>query len=169
VGFLDAVTGIRSPGHLADGRSRDPQELTAHEIPLQDGPGHRVPHPGGGDQLAGGDGFYHQRDLYDSIEGGSFPSWTLHVQIMPFEDAKTYRFNPFDLTKVWAGRMTLNRNVTDYHAEIEQAAFEPNDIVPGTGLSPDKMLLARSFSYSDAHPQRQRPGLCAELDGRPTS
>ena len=115
------------------------------------------------DRLAGEDGDYHQRDLFNSIEDGNFPSWTLHVQIMPFEDAKTYRFNPFDLTKVWphgdyplhkVGKMTLNRNVTDYHAEIEQAAFEPNNIVPGTGLSPDKMLLARGFSYSDAHRAR---------------
>ncbi len=116
-----------------------------------------------GDRLAGEDGDYHQRDLYTSIQEGNFPSWTLHVQIMPFEDAKTYRFNPFDLTKVWphgdyplheVGRLTLDRNVTDYHAEIEQAAFEPNNIVPGTGLSPDKMLLARGFSYSDAHRAR---------------
>ena len=85
------------------------------------------------------------------------------MQIMPFEDAKTYRFNPFDLTKVWphsdyqlreVGRMTLNRNVTDYHAQIEQAAFEPNNVVAGTGLSPDKMLLARGFSYADAHRAR---------------
>ena len=69
-----------------------------------------------GDRLAGEDGDYHQRDLYTSIQEGNFPSWTLHVQIMPFEDAKTYRFNPFDLTKVWphgdyplheVGRMTL--------------------------------------------------------------
>ena len=116
-----------------------------------------------GDRLAGEDGDYHQRDLFDSIESGNHPSWTLHVQIMPFEEAKTYRFNPFDLTKVWphsdyplheVGRMTLDRNVTDYHTEMEQAAFEPNNIVPGTGLSPDKMLLARGFSYADAHRHR---------------
>ncbi|MDN5917138.1 MAG: catalase [Pseudonocardia sp.] len=115
------------------------------------------------DRLAGEDGDYHQRDLYDSIERGEFPSWTLHVQIMAFADARTYRFNPFDLTKVWphgdyplveVGRFTLNRNVTDYHTEIEQAAFEPNNTVAGTGLSPDKMLLARGFSYSDAHRAR---------------
>ena len=115
------------------------------------------------DRLAGEDGDYHQRDLYTSIEEGNYPSWTLQVQIMPFEDAKTYRFNPFDLTKVWphgdyplheVGKMTLNRNVVDYHAQIEQAAFEPNNIVPGTGLSPDKMLLARGFSYADAHRAR---------------
>ena len=85
------------------------------------------------------------------------------MQIMPFEAAKTYRFNPFDLTKVWphgdyplvdVGTLTLNRNVTDYHTEMEQAAFQPNNTVPGTGLSPDKMLLARGFSYADAHRAR---------------
>ncbi len=115
------------------------------------------------DRLAGEDGDYHQRDLYTSIQDGNFPSWSLKVQIMPFEEAKTYRFNPFDLTKVWphsdyplidVGKLVLDRNVTDYHAEIEQAAFEPNNIVPGTGLSPDKMLLARGFSYADAHRAR---------------
>ncbi|MCB9408665.1 catalase [Mycolicibacterium sp.] len=116
-----------------------------------------------GDDMAGIDTDAHQRDLYESIQRGHAPSWTLYVQIMPFEEAKTYRFNPFDLTKVWphsdyplheVGRMALNQNVTDYHSEIEQAAFEPNNLIPGTGLSPDKMLLARGFSYSDAHRAR---------------
>ena len=115
------------------------------------------------DELAGKDGDFHQRDLYNAIERGEHPSWSLKMQIMPFEEAKTYRFNPFDLTKVWphrdyplidVGRMTLNRNVADYHTEMEQAAFEPNNTVPGTGLSPDKMLLARGFSYADAHRAR---------------
>jgi catalase len=115
------------------------------------------------DELAGKDGDYHQRDLYTALARGEYPSWTLKVQIMPYEEAKTYRFNPFDLTKVWphgdyplheVGRLTLDRNVSDYHAEIEQAAFEPNNQVPGTGLSPDKMLLARGFSYADAHRAR---------------
>ncbi|RAV06786.1 catalase [Mycolicibacterium sp. GF69] len=115
------------------------------------------------DRLVGEDTDYHTRDLYEAIEGGDHPSWSLKVQIMPFDDAKTYRFNPFDLTKVWphgdyplidVGKMVLNRNVTDFHTEMEQAAFEPNNIVPGTGLSPDKMLLARGFSYSDAHRAR---------------
>jgi len=115
------------------------------------------------DQMAAVDTDYHQRDLFEHLEAGEFPSWTLNMQIMPFEDAKTYRFNPFDLTKVWphadyplqeVGRLTLNRNVTDYHTEMEQAAFEPNNLVAGTGLSPDKMLLARGFSYSDAHRAR---------------
>ena len=115
------------------------------------------------DQMAGIDGDAHQRDLYSAIERGEHPSWTLKVQIMPFEEAKTYRFNPFDLTKVWphgdyplheVGKMTLNRNVADYHTQMEQAAFEPNNLVAGTGLSPDKMLLARGFSYADAHRAR---------------
>ena len=115
------------------------------------------------DRIAGQDADYHQRDLYNSIEAGDFPSWTLKMQIMPFEDAKTYHINPFDLTKVWphadyplieVGTLTLDRNVEDYFTEIEQAAFEPNNLVPGTGLSPDKMLLARGFSYSDAHRAR---------------
>jgi catalase len=115
------------------------------------------------DRMAGQDADYHQRDLYTAIGRGDFPSWTLKVQIMPFEEAKTYRFNPFDLTKVWphgdyplheVGKLVLDRNPADYHTQIEQAAFEPNNQVPGTGLSPDKMLLGRGFSYADAHRAR---------------
>ena len=115
------------------------------------------------DTLAGQDADYHQRDLYTAIGRGEYPSWTLKVQIMPFEEAKTYRFNPFDLTKVWphadyplheVGKLVLDRNPADMHTQIEQAAFEPNNQVPGTGLSPDKMLLGRGFSYADAHRAR---------------
>ena len=115
------------------------------------------------DQMASADTDYHTRDLFESIAGGDHPSWTLFVQLMPFDEAADYRFNPFDLTKVWphsdyplheVGRMTLDRNPTDHHTEIEQAAFEPNNLVPGIGPSPDRMLLARMFSYSDAHRHR---------------
>ena len=115
------------------------------------------------DHMAGADADYHTRDLFDAISKGDCPSWTLYMQIMPFDDAETYRYNPFDLTKVWphgdyplikVGRLTLNRNPTDHHTEIEQAAFEPNNLVPGIGISPDKMLLARVFSYADAHRAR---------------
>jgi catalase len=115
------------------------------------------------DELAGKDADYHQRDLYTAIRRGEYPSWTLKVQIMPFEEAKTYRFNPFDLTKVWphadyplheVGKLVLDRNPVDMHTQIEQAAFEPNNQVPGTGLSPDKMLLGRGFAYADAHRAR---------------
>src|SRR3977135_461349 len=116
-----------------------------------------------GDAMAGIDGDAHQRDLYNAIEAGDYPSWSMKVQIMPFEDARTYRFNPFDMTKVWphgdyplmnVGRLTLDRNPSDYHTEIEQAAFEPSNMVPGIGPSPDKMLLGRLFSYPDAHRAR---------------
>jgi catalase len=115
------------------------------------------------DQMAGRDADYHRRDLFTAIKRGEFPSWTLKVQIMPFADARTYRYNPFDLTKVWphddyplreVGRLVLDRNVSDFHTEMEQLAFEPDNQVPGTGLSPDKMLLARGFSYADAHRAR---------------
>ncbi|MBN1833329.1 MAG: catalase [Deltaproteobacteria bacterium] len=115
------------------------------------------------DRIAGEDADYHRRDLFEAIKRGDYPSWTLKVQIMPFKEAESYRFNPFDLTKIWphgdyplheVGRLTLNRNPSDFHTEIEQAAFEPNSFVPGIGPSPDKMLLARLFSYADAHRAR---------------
>nr|WP_321399113.1 catalase [uncultured Desulfobacter sp.] len=115
------------------------------------------------DRLAGVDADCHRRDLFESIRQGNYPSWTLKVQLMPFDEAATYRFNPFDLTKVWphgdyplheVGKLVLNRNPTDFHTEIEQAAFEPNSFVPGIGPSPDKMLLGRLFSYADAHRAR---------------
>jgi catalase len=114
-------------------------------------------------QLVWSDYDYHTRDLFDAIARGDHPSWTLYVQIMPFDDAPGYRFNPFDLTKVWphsdyplveVGRMTLDRNAVDNHTQIEQAAFQPNNLVPGVGPSPDRMLLARLFSYADAHRAR---------------
>ena len=117
------------------------------------------------DEIAGTDADYHRRDLFESIKNGDFPSWRLEVQVMPYEDAKTYRFNPFDLTKTWSkkdypripvGRFTLNQNPGNHFAQIEQAAFSPSNLVPGTGVSPDKMLLGRVFSYPDA--QRNRLG-----------
>ena len=115
------------------------------------------------DKMAGQDADYHRRDLFNSIKEGDYPSWTLKVQIMPFEEAKDYRFNPFDLTKVWphsdyplheVGKLVLNQNPTDWHSQIDQAAFEPNNMIPGIGPSPDKMLLARLMSYADAHRAR---------------
>lgn len=118
------------------------------------------------DELAGHDADRHRRDLYEAIENGDAPSWTLYVQVMPFEEAADYRFNPFDLTKVWphadhplleVGRMTLDRNPEDHFVHIEQAAFEPSSMVPGIGPSPDKMLLGRLFSYPDTHRYRIGP------------
>ena len=113
----------------------------------------------------GADADFHRRDLFDAIARGDLPSWTLSVQVMPYEDAKTYRFNPFDLTKTWphsdyplirVGTMTLNRNPENFFAQIEQAAFSPGNVVPGIGLSPHKLLLRRAFAYNDA--QRYRIG-----------
>ncbi|MBP1950635.1 catalase [Virgibacillus litoralis] len=114
-------------------------------------------------QIAGENPDYHVEDLYNSIDKGDFPAWKLYVQIMPYEDAKTYRFDPFDVTKVWSqkdyprievGRMVLDRNPENYFAEVEQAAFSPGNFVPGIEASPDKMLQGRLFGYSDAHRYR---------------
>ncbi len=128
------------------------------------------------DELAGSDPDAHRKDLWQAIEGGDHPSWTLYVQVMPFEDAAGYRFNPFDLTKVWphgdhplieVGRMTLDRNPEDYFVHIEQAAFEPANMVPGVGPSPDKMLLGRLFSYPDTHRYRIGPNYAQLPPNRP--
>jgi catalase len=108
----------------------------------------------------------HQQDLFESIEKGDFPKWKMFIQIMSEEDAKHYRFNPFDLTRVWlkkdyplieVGEFELNRNPENYFADVEQAAFNPASVVPGISFSPDKMLQGRLFSYGDA--QRYRLGV----------
>ena len=131
-----------------------------------------------GDLLAGQDPDHHLRDLYQAIKSGEHPSWTLYVQIMDFEAAADYRFNPFDLTKVWphgdyplvkVGRMVLDRNPSNYFAEIEQSAFEPSNLVPGIGPSPDRMLLGRLFSYHDTHLHRIGPNATELPVNRPRS
>ncbi len=108
----------------------------------------------------------HQRDLFDSIEKGDFPRWTLFVQIMPEKDADNYEYHPFDLTKIWrkkdyplieVGYFELNKNPENYFADVEQSAFNPGAVVPGIGFSPDRMLQGRLFSYGDA--QRYRLGV----------
>ena len=116
--------------------------------------------------LVGRDRESHQRDLFESIERGDFPKWNLKIQVVPEKDAAKFSFNPFDLTKVWphsdyplidVGVLELNKNPENYFAEVEQAAFNPANIVPGIGFSPDKMLQGRLFSYGDA--QRYRLGV----------
>ncbi len=106
---------------------------------------------------------FHRRDLHTAIASKQFPAWRLEMQIMPYGDAASYRFNPFDLTKVWphkdypaitVGRMVLDRNPANFFAEIEQAAFAPSNMVQGIGPSPDRMLLGRLFSYHDTHLHR---------------
>ena len=114
-------------------------------------------------RIVGDDRESHQRDLFESIERGSYPKWRLSIQVMPEADAEKTSYNPFDLTKVWphkdyplieVGVMELNRNPENYFAEIEQASFSPANVVPGIGHSPDKMLQFRIISYADAHRYR---------------
>jgi catalase len=116
--------------------------------------------------LIGKDRESHQRDLYEAIERGDFPKWKLCVQVMPEQDASKVPYHPFDLTKVWphedyplieVGVWELNKNPENYFADVEQSAFNPAQVVPGIGFSPDKMLQARLFSYGDA--QRYRLGV----------
>ena len=102
---------------------------------------------------------YHRRDLWDAIARKDYPAWRLEMQIMPFEDAANYRFNPFDITKVWPhkdyplipiGRMVLDRNPDNFFAQVTQVAFEVSNFVPGIGPSPDRMVLGRMFAYGDS-------------------
>ena len=117
-------------------------------------------------QIVANDRESNQRDLYEAIEKKDYPRWTMSVQIMPENDAAKVPYHPFDLTKIWpkkdyplieVGVLELNRNPENYHAEVEQAAFNPANVVPGISFSPDKMLQARLFSYGDA--QRYRLGV----------
>jgi catalase len=117
------------------------------------------------ESLKGKDPDHATRDLYEAIERGKYPVWNVFVQIMLPKEAETYRFNPFDITKVWphgdyplqpVGRMVLNRNPTNYFTDVEQVAFSPGNLVPGIAPSPDKMLQGRLFAYHDA--QRYRLG-----------
>lgn len=127
-------------------------------------------------KMAGEDADFATRDLFNHIADGKEAAWTAYVQIMPLEDAATYRFNPFDVTKVWPhddypmipfGRLVLNRNPQNYFAEVEQAAFEPSTIVPGVEFSPDKMLQGRIFAYADAHRYRIGPNYAQLPINRP--
>jgi len=110
--------------------------------------------------MIGQDRESHQRDLFESVDRGDFPRWKVYVQIMTQAEADGFRWNPFDLTKVWPhaefplveiGLLELNRNPENYFAEVEQASFKPSNFVPGINASPDKMLQARLMSYADAH------------------
>ncbi|MCW2984693.1 MAG: Catalase, partial [Conexibacter sp.] len=118
------------------------------------------------DAMVSEDPDHHRRDLWDALAAGDAAEWRLEMQIMPFAEAADYRFNPFDLTKVWphadyppitVGRMVLDRNPANHFAEVEQAGFAPSNLVPGIGLSPDKMLMGRIFSYHDTHLHRIGP------------
>lgn len=113
--------------------------------------------------LAGSNPDYATEDLFNAIENSDFPSWTMYVQLMTPIEAKNYKFDPFDLTKVWyhkdhplipLGRFTLNKNPKNFFVDVEQAAFTPANLVPGIAPSPDKVLQGRLFAYGDAHRYR---------------
>ncbi|AZA12312.1 catalase [Corynebacterium gerontici] len=117
------------------------------------------------EEMAGKNADYQREDLFNAIERGDYPIWDVKVQIMPHDEAENYRWNPFDLTKTWSqkdyplidvGYFILNRNPKNFFAQIEQLALDPANLVPGVGLSPDRMLMARAFAYADA--QRARIG-----------
>ncbi|MCP4667692.1 MAG: catalase, partial [Deltaproteobacteria bacterium] len=117
-------------------------------------------------RISGEDPDHATRDLYEAIEGGDYPSWTLEMQILTPEQAGDFRWDIFDITKVWPhgdvppikiGKLVLDRNPVNYFAEVEQAAFSPANFVPGIAASPDKMLQGRLFSYHDTHLHRLGP------------
>ena len=129
-------------------------------------------------RIAGESPDFHRQDLFDAIERGDYPRWTVNIQVMPEKNAETYRIHPFDLTKVWphedyplikVGVLELNRNPENYFAEVEQAAFEPSNLIPGIGASPDKMLQARLLSYADAHRYRIGVNYSGLLVNKPQS
>jgi catalase len=113
--------------------------------------------------MKGEDADWAQRDLVEAIERFDYPKWSVKVQVMTEEQAKTFKWNPFDLTKVWphgdfplidVGVMELNKIPDNYFADVEQSAFAPAHVVDGIGYSPDRMLQGRLLSYPDAHRYR---------------
>lgn len=111
------------------------------------------------DKFAGTHPDFHRADLHQAIDEGDYPRWKMSVQIMPYQEAETYRFDPFDVTKVWphsdyplieVGILELNKNPENFHQEVEQVTFAPSNFVPGIEASPDKLLQARLFAYQDA-------------------
>lgn len=117
-------------------------------------------------ELSASDPDYSLRDLYNAIANRQYPSWTFYIQVMTPAQAKSFRWNPFDVTKVWpqkefplipVGRFVLDRNPDDYFADVEQMAFDPAHMPPGIEPSPDKMLQGRLFAYGDAHRYRVGP------------
>ena len=128
------------------------------------------------EKLAGSDPDYATRDLFNAIAKGHFPSWTMKIQVMKAEDAATYRYNPWDVTKVWPhsdyplipiGKLTLNRNPKNFFAEIEQVAFSPSNMPPGIEPTVDRMLQGRLFSYPDTHRHRLGPNFAQIPVNRP--
>jgi catalase len=114
-------------------------------------------------EMKGKDADHAQRDLVEAIGNKDFPKWVLKIQVMTEEQAKSFRWNPFDLTKIWphaefplidVGVMELNEIPSNYFRDVEQSAFAPAHVIDGISYSPDKMLQGRILSYPDAHRYR---------------
>ncbi|KAI3058671.1 hypothetical protein CBS147353_10703 [Aspergillus niger] len=118
------------------------------------------------EEVVSKDPTHQARDLFEAIERREFPSWNVYAQVMDPKDAENYRWNIFDITRVWPhkdyplrpiGKMTLNENPKNFFEDIEQAAFSPSTMVPGIAPSADPMLQARMFAYPDAARYRVGP------------
>ncbi|RSL87609.1 hypothetical protein CEP51_002126 [Fusarium floridanum] len=129
-------------------------------------------------RLAGSEPDYHVKDLFKAIEKGDFPSWGVYIQVMKPEEIKQAPIDIFDDTYTWpfekyplrlVGRLTLNKNPSNYFQDIEQACFSPSNMVPGIGPSADPVLQARMFSYPDAHRYRVGPNYFQLPPNRPTN
>ncbi|CAF1147947.1 unnamed protein product [Rotaria sordida] len=114
-------------------------------------------------RMCGEDPEYAKRDLKEFIDQGNECEWKCYIQFMTEDDVNNAKFDPFDATKMWCedeyqlhefGRFVLNRNPTNYHTYVEQAAFSPGSLVPGIEISPDPLLQFRCFLYRDAQMYR---------------
>ena len=114
-------------------------------------------------KISGADPDYQRRDLYEAIAMGDFPQWELAIQTFDDKFAAKLPFDVLDATKLIPeevlpprviGRLTLNRNVDNFFAETEQAAFLPTNVPPGIDFSNDPLLQGRLFSYLDTQKSR---------------
>ncbi|KAM6358919.1 catalase isoform 2-T3 [Alca torda] len=153
-------THLRDPDMMWDFWSLRPESLHQTDQGIKNLPVEEA------ERLASTDPDYGIRDLYNAIAKGDYPSWSFYIQVMTFEEAEQFPFNPFDLTKIWphgdyplipVGKLVLNRNPVNYFAEVEQMAYDPSNMPPGIEPSPDKMLQGRLFSYPDTHRHRLGP------------
>ena len=109
-------------------------------------------------KICGADPDFHRRDLFEAIARGDFPEYEFCIQTFDQEFADSFEFDVLDPTKLIPeeiiplqviGKMVLDRNVDNFFAETEQAAFHPGNVVPGIDFTNDPLLQGRLFSYTD--------------------
>jgi len=114
-------------------------------------------------KINGADPDFHRRDLWNAIQAGDYPEWTLGVQLFDDEFADQFDFDILDATKLIpeeilpvqpVGRMVLNQTVDNFFAETEQVAFCTSNVVPGIDFTNDPLLQGRNFSYLDTQLKR---------------